>query len=119
MTFTIADPVAMATADAAVATLSWNVSSLGGRASWTFVLPPNTTSFKFPALPADATDYAPVVDEFSVEHATFFDSSQLPDYKATKLLPITPAFGLDFVESVRLLPAAGTLRVSNFALNEG
>ncbi len=116
---TSANAAALATSDAAVVEISWFASSIDTSGSWTVVLPPTTTSFKFPALPADATYFEPVTDSFNVEHATFFDASQLPNYGAAKLLPIQPAFGLDFTLSNRVLPAAGTLRVTRFLPNAG
>lgn len=119
MTLTTADPAALATSDAGIVRLSWFVAAVDTTATWTFVLPPGTTAFKAPALPADATDFVPVTDSFAVDSATFFDASQLPSYGAAKVLPITPGSGLDLIESTRVLPAAGTLRISRFAPNNG
>lgn len=119
VTLTSGNAATLATADAGIVRVSWFASAVDSSASWTIVVPPSTTSFKFPALPADATEFEPVTNSFAVDSATFFDASQLPNYGAAKLLPIKPAFGLDFVESNRVLPAAGTLRVSRFTPNAG
>lgn len=119
LTVTSANPAALATSDAAVVEISWFATSLDTTGSWTVVLPPTTTSFKFPALPADATDFEPDAVNFTVEHTTFFDASQLPSYGAAKLLPIKPALGSDFADGTRVLPAAGTLRVSRLLPNAG
>lgn len=119
LTLTSGNAASLATADAGIVRVSWFVSAIDTSGSWTLVVPPSTTSFKFPALPADATDFEPVTNSFAVDSASFFDASQLPSYGAAKLLPIKPGFGLDFVESNRVLPAAGTLRVSRFTPNAG
>ena len=119
LTVTSANPAALATSDAAIVEISWFATSLDTTGSWTVVLPPTTTSFKFPALPADATDFEPDAVNFTVEHTTFFDASQVPSYGAAKLLPIKPALGSDFADGTRVLPAAGTLRVSRLLPNAG
>lgn len=117
LTFTIADPAAMATADAAVIRTAWFATALDTSATWTFVVPPSTTSFKFPALPVDAPDFIPTTDSFFVDDAAFFDSSQLPSFNASKALPISPTSGADFLKKNVVLPAAGTLRVSRITNN--
>lgn len=119
LTVTSANAAALATSDAAVVEISWFVTGIDSTGSWTAVLPPTTTSFKFPALPADATDFEPVTNSFIVEHTTFFDASQVPSYGAAKLLPIKPASGANFADGTRVLPAAGTLRVSRLFPNAG
>jgi hypothetical protein len=118
ITMTSANAAALATSDAAVVKISW-FASLDTSGSWTVMVPPSTTSFKFPALPADATAFEPLAAGFAVETVTFFDASQLPNYGAAKLLPIQPTFGVDFALSTRILPAAGTLRVSTILPNAG
>ncbi len=119
LTVTSANAAALATSDAAVVEISWFVTGIDSSGSWTAVLPPTTTSFKFPALPADATDFEPVTNSFTVEHTTFFDASQVPSYGAAKLLPVKPSLGSDFADGTRLLPAAGMLRVSRLLPNAG
>lgn len=119
ITLTSATPAALAAADAGVVRLTWFVGALESSGSWTFVVPPSTTAFKVPALPADASAFVPSTDSFGVDGAVFFDSSQLPGYQAAKLLPIAPGTGLDVTETGRPLPAAGTLRVVRWDPNAG
>jgi hypothetical protein len=119
ITITSADPAALATADVGITTISWFATSLDTYATWTIVLPPTSAAFKVPALPADAADFTPVTDSFSVDQAVYFDSSQLPSYGAAKLLPIAPSVGNDLLDTNRPLPAAGTLRVTRFLPNAG
>ena len=113
ITVVTAAPAALATADAGVLRISWFLPAVDGTVSWTFVVPPSTTTFKVPALPADAPDFTPTTDTFRVTDVTFFDASQLPSYQAAKLLPVTPGFGLDFIDSAHPLPSDGTLRISH------
>ena len=113
ITVVTAAPAALATADAGVLRISWFLPAVDGSVSWTFVVPPSTTTFKVPALPADAPDFTPTTDTFRVTDVTFFDASQLPSYQAAKALPVAPGFGLDFIDSTRPLPSDGTLRISH------
>jgi hypothetical protein len=112
ITVLTASPAALAMADAGFLKISWFLASLDTSVSWTFVVPPNTTSFKVPALPADAADFTPTSDTFRVEDVLFFEASQLPSYQAAKTLPVAPGAGPDVVTPSRPLPSDGTLRVT-------
>jgi hypothetical protein len=113
---TIAVPAgsSFATADAGVVTLSYSLNSV----RWTFVVPPTTTTFKVPALPADAATYVPSDPAVLVETAVYFDASALPSYQAAKRLPITPKIGADLVDQpgrpTQPLPAGASLRLSRW-----
>lgn len=101
----------LTSADGAVAEVYWYV---GGESSarWTFVLPPTTTTFKLPALPADAASFIPT-EAVDITELTFVEATQIPGYKELKALPIA-AGGLRLIEGSTPLPAAGTVRVSRW-----
>jgi hypothetical protein len=110
---TFVSPGALATADAAVVKVTYpTAANTTGR--WTFVVPANTATFKVPALPSDsaAAKFLPTDAAVFINEVTFFEASQLPDYKAAKTVPIVPNLGVGLADTARPLPAAGTLRVS-------
>jgi hypothetical protein len=112
---TFAADAPLTTTDGGVARIRWStsmVSSNGGE--WTFVLPPTATGFKVPALPSDASGYVPA-GTITLADVTYFESSSLPGYAELKALPIQPSVGLDFVDSTRPLPVAGTLKVTRWS----
>lgn len=110
---TVTPAAALTGADAGVVRIGWYDFMTNKGGSWTFVVAPTTTTFKVPALPANASAFLPGANP-GVDSAYFFDSSQVPSYAAAKLLPITPDFDLDVLDTNRPLPAVGTLRVSRF-----
>jgi hypothetical protein len=104
-------PGSLATADAAAVRLT---AIGGGCGSWTFLVPANIATFKFPALPTDAA-CVPSSASIYVSEATFFDASELAGYKAAKTLPISPGFGAGVPSRTRVLPTTGTLRVAYYS----
>jgi hypothetical protein len=112
ITVLTASPAALALADGGFLNISWFVPALDSNVNWTFVVPPNTTSFKVPALPADVGDFTPSSNSFQVDDVLFFEASQLPNYQAAKALPVTPGDGPDVVTPSYPLPSDGTLRIS-------
>jgi hypothetical protein len=101
--------------DGAIVTLDWFPPGLDARSTWTFVLPSSATTFKAPALPADASAFVPQ-DVPSLGSAIFFEATQLPGYTDVKTLPVSTGFTpLDVLDTQRPLPAAGTVRISRFS----
>ena len=86
-------------------------------ATWTFVVPASAAAtFKAPALPADAdaltfTPSGPA----SLDRAAFFEATQIPSYKETKAIPITPGASLDLLTDSVALPVDGTVRITTWA----
>ncbi len=106
----IGSAASTATADLGVVTVRWGTET--GEGLWKFVVPPGTTTFKAPALPADAKASTPVAGA-SWEDATFIEGSAIPTYKEAKSLPISSGEAvLDLL--AKNLPAAGTLRTTSF-----
>ena len=99
-------------ADGAVAVVHWFVQATEGSGRWTFILPPSTTSFKVPALPADVAQLAPE-DSATIGEVAFLEASQVPGYKELKTIPMSAA-GLALLEPWRPLPAAGTVRITRW-----
>ncbi|MEA2746564.1 MAG: hypothetical protein QOI41_707 [Myxococcales bacterium] len=112
VTFTSEAPLTVA--DGGIATLGWFINSTDGNGTWTFVLPPSATGFTVPALPADASLFGPV-GTVTLRDVTFVESNLLPGYSELKLLPIQPAVGVDFIDTSKPLPVAGTVKVTRFS----
>lgn len=110
---TLTSDAALTTADGAVAVLRWFIEAADTDGQWTFVVPPSTTTFKAPALPADAAAFAPTAG-VEVDSLTFFEATQLPGYKELKTLPVAPSFGVSLRDEALLLPATGTVRTSSW-----
>ena len=110
---TLTSDAALTAADGAVAVLRWFIQAADTDGQWTFVVPPSTTTFKAPALPADAAAFAPTAG-VEVDSLTFFEATQLPGYKELKALPVTPSFGVTLRDEALLLPATGTVRTSSW-----
>ena len=114
---TITSSAPTATSDGGYVLLGWTIAS-GAVTShqWSFVVPPGTTTFKIPALPADATEYLPS-GTVSVSDVVFVESTLLSGFSQLKTLP-TPASGvplmLNLYGSNAALPANGTIRVSSW-----
>jgi hypothetical protein len=100
-------------ADGAVAVLSWSIPAQEATGRWTFVVPPSTTAFQAPVLPADAGGFVPTAD-VALDSLTVVEATLLPGYKELKSLPVTPAFGMELSNENALLPAAGTVRISRW-----
>jgi hypothetical protein len=105
----------LASTDGGFVTLDWsrldnNENFL--RFRWTFVVPPATTTFKVPALPAALGGLAPSGTSTSAA-AGFFESDGVPGYAQTRTLP-TPLFGAppQVDDGSEALPVNGTLRAT-------
>jgi hypothetical protein len=106
------DPLTVA--DGAVVTLEWFPPGLDFRSTWTFVVPSTSTTFKAPAVPADASSFVPPTLP-SLGSVIFFEATQLPGYGDVKKLPVsTGSTPLDVLDNQRPLPANGTVRISTF-----
>lgn len=115
---TITPEASLAAADGGLVSLEWTL--VGGATqnrNWTFVIPPSTTTFKIPALPADATQYVPAAN-VAVASVAFFEASQLTGYTQLKSLPLPEIGELPLISDVtRPLPAAGAVKIT--ALGRG
>jgi hypothetical protein len=104
----------LATADAGFVAINFMAAGSSDFHTWTFVVPPATTAFKMPALPANATDYLPT-GTATPSIVQFLDLSQLAGYQAAKAVLVVPSLGFEFLNAARLdlaLPVGGSLRVS-------
>lgn len=110
---TITSAAVTTAADLGVLTLTWFSNAADTTVPWTFVVPPGTTALKLPALPADATAFVPE-GVINVRSAAFFDASQLTGYAQAKVLPIPVNDDVDLLKFQTPLPAAGTLRFTQF-----
>jgi hypothetical protein len=108
---TLSTSAPFTSADGAVVALGWFPAD-GPDARWTFVVPPTTTTITVPALPADASAYAPN-DSSNVPELAFVESSLLPGYAELKKLPIS-AGGLTVADTSKPLPLAGTVRITHW-----
>lgn len=110
---TITPAAALTGADAGVVRLGWYDFETNKGGSWTFVVPANVTTFKAPALPANASAFTPAIAP-NIESAAYFDASLVPSYAAAKLLPLVPDADIELADASRPLPAAGTVRVTRY-----
>ena len=122
-TTTAARPIVTLTSDAPLTAVDGGivvVTSLNGSenaVTWTFVVPASAAaSFKVPALPTDAEaiTFTPAFTS-KVDHAAFFEATQIPSYKETKLIPIVPGASLDLLDASVPLPINGTVRLTTWA----
>lgn len=115
---TITPEASLAAADGGLVSLEWTlVSGVSQNRNWTFVIPASTTTFKIPALPADATTYVPAAN-VAVASVAFFDASQLTGYAQLKSLPLPEIGELPLISDVtRPLPATGSVKIT--ALGRG
>jgi hypothetical protein len=121
ITLTTASSLA-AVADGGVVSVGINRNSgTLSNATWTFVVPPSTTTFKVPAIPADAAaSFAINADDDVFIRDTFFvEATQVPGYKELKTLPVTPEVGFPVLDEYAPLPAAGTVRSTRRRINDG
>ncbi len=105
--------------DGGLVVLSWSTASVTApiTGTWTFVVPASAAAtFKAPALPgdSDALTFTPT-GPVSVDRATFFEATQLPGYKETKAIPISPRFTFDLLDDSVPLPVNGTVRVTTWS----
>lgn len=118
VTLDVAAP--MTAADGAVAFVGWSVIEGEDQfyRRWAFILPPATTAFKVPALPADvdAAAFVPQANA-TVNEVLFVEASQIPSFKELKSLPVAPG-GLSLADASVPLPAAGTVRISRWTLGD-
>ena len=114
-TWTAADSLAVA--DSGVVELRWQ----GG--SWTFVVPPATTSVTAPALPAALATWLPLPAAIVEPFVGFFESDLVPGYDAVRAK--AASFGFTRVPDISFggvtpgLPANGTVRISVLMTNPG
>ncbi len=111
VTLTAASP--LATSDGGFVVLHWSKLTAGEnfRAfSWSFVVPPPTTSFKAPALPAELAALLP--PEGTASGAGFFESDAVAGYAQFRAA-ILPVAGVPpFLDDRGVLPANGTTRIT-------
>jgi hypothetical protein len=116
VTITLPTGASFASADAGVVTI--NYASNANAVRWTFIVPPSTTTFKVPALPANAAAYDPSDPGVQIESAVYFDVSSVPDYKAARKLPVAPSIGVDLADRAGRvplpLPTGTSLRLSRW-----
>jgi hypothetical protein len=110
ITVTSAQP--LTSADGGFVVLFWSKSA-GDQltdSSWSFVLPPSTTAFKAPALPAELASSAP--PDATTTGAGFFESDLVPGFAQfkTSILPVSGA--PPFVDERGFLPSNGTARIT-------
>lgn len=99
-------------ADGGVVLLAW------GEAHWMFMVPATTAAFRAPALPVDATAFAPT-DSVDVRAVVFVESTLIPDYRALKTLPLpdplTAVLSSGIVVDLQMpLPKDGLARMSQW-----
>lgn len=104
----------VADVDVGIVGLAWLTDEVDeASARWTFMLPPGTTTFRAPALPADLAALAPQAASTVIVVSGFVEATQLPSYAAAKALavdPSEPALLLDRVGTA--LPTDGTARLT-------
>jgi len=101
--------------DGGIVRIDWTVGGSGlERRQWLFVVPPTTTSFKVPALPADAeaAAYAPGPNVV-VSDAIFVEATQLTGYGQLKALPISMDLRTAVLDPSRPLPSNGVVRITS------
>lgn len=122
-TTTAARPLVTLTSDAPLTSADGGIVVLSSSnasetsVTWTFVLPASAAaSFKAPALPtdADALTFTPVGIS-NVTRVVFFEATQLPGYKETKLIPIVPLATLGLLDASVPLPVDGTVRLTSWS----
>jgi hypothetical protein len=85
--------------------------------AWTFVLPASAAAmFKAPALPTDpdAITFTPSGNA-DIDSVAFFEATQIPSYKETKLIPVVPRVTLGLLDPSTPLPINGTVRITTWA----
>lgn len=107
--------------DGGIVSLIWSktVGNDLNQYRWSFVVPPDATTFKAPALPDTLADLAPPANV--VVGAGFFEADVVPGYAQTRAL-VLPLGGVPPVldtYATAPLPANGTLRASLFGTLAG
>jgi hypothetical protein len=113
---TVATAAPVTGTDGGALLLVWTDATTNRDDTWTFIVPASGTSFKVPALPADAAAFVPTAGAF-IDDVTFIEATQLPGYKELKSVPVNPTL----VEPIQVitqpnvpLPAAGTVRFTHW-----
>ncbi len=94
----------------------WNGETNSGR--WTFVFPGDQKTFTAPALPTDASAFAPNTD-VGVDMGLYLDGPLVPDYGTAKKLPIPTDGTLDLLDSNIALPVNGKILVTTGSPGRG
>lgn len=106
----------LASADGGMVSLEWSVpGGVTQSRQWMFVVPPSTTTFKLPALPADAPGHTPGAN-LAIASVAFVEASQLSGYAQLKALPLPITSNVPFVadDTSKALPATGTVKVTAY-----
>lgn len=110
---TVTSAGSLASSDGGFVSLRWSKLTGGENFidfSWSFVLPPATTSFKAPALPAELAALAPPAE--SASGAGFFESDAVQGYAQLKAA-IVPVSGIPpYFDERGVLPTNGTTRIT-------
>jgi hypothetical protein len=113
---TVDTAAAFAGTDGAALLLVWADATTRRDDTWTFIVPATGTSFKVPALPADAAAFLPTAGAF-IDDVTFIEATHLQGYKELKTVPVAPLQNspIDVVSDPTVpLPAAGTVRFTTW-----
>jgi hypothetical protein len=113
---TVDTPGAFTGTDGAALLLVWTDATTLSEDTWTFIVPATGTSFKVPALPADAAAFLPTAGAF-IDDVTFIEATHLQGYKELKTVPVAPLQNspLDVLSDPAVpLPAAGTVRFTTW-----
>jgi hypothetical protein len=113
---TVATTAPVTATDGGAVLLVWTDATTGRDDTWTFIVPASGTSFKVPALPADAAAFVPTAGAF-VDDVTFVEATQLPGYKELKSVPVDPTANepIQVITKPNVpLPAAGTVRFTHW-----
>jgi hypothetical protein len=108
---TLVSAAPLTAADGGLVRLVWSNVTSSGR--WSFIVPPTVTSFKAPALPADATAFTPPA-EVEAEGAAFFESTLVANYKEVRGLPVSTNASLGADNTSRPLPKNGLVRATQW-----
>ena len=96
------------------ARIRWPGQTYG--AQWTFVFPGDQKTFTVPALPPDASAFAPH-DAVSANLVIYLDGPLVPDFATGKKLPIPTQGDLQLLDSYVALPTNGKLLVTTITPN--
>lgn len=99
-----------------LARIRWFGETSGGQ--WTFVFPGELKTITAPALPADASTFAPH-DDVGPDTVFYVDGPLVPDFGAAKKLPIPTEGDVDLLDSSIALPVNGKLLVTTLIPGRG
>lgn len=108
----------LTTADGGVVTIAF-FTGQSAYFNWTFVVPPNATTVKAPAMPTEAEAWLPRAEstgeDFGLPRVLFVDADQIPNYKTFRQLRGKAVNGVSPDELV--LPANGTVKATSYFVN--